>query len=106
MQKALVSYVSWWHFSYFTYAGDTLCAGDTLVPPVPMFTGDNCEGMLVRSMPTSVPRHVPDEHVQQTPTLHTTGGEQGMVVGATRKSLVHSSPRPPQALTRALLAER
>ena len=35
MQKALVSYVSWWHFYYFTYAGDTLCAGDTLEPPVP-----------------------------------------------------------------------
>ena len=36
MQKALVSYVSWWHFYYFTYAGDTLCAGDTLEPPVPI----------------------------------------------------------------------
>jgi hypothetical protein len=39
MQKALVSYVSWWHFSYFTYAGDTLCAGDTLEPPIPIRGG-------------------------------------------------------------------
>ena len=39
MQKALVSYVSWWHFYYFTYAGDTLCAGDTLEPPVPTAHG-------------------------------------------------------------------